>query len=46
MEKAHTAVTAPAGVAVHYESLERNDEMKGGIKVAGRKKNQGSVFAG
>lgn len=46
MEKAQTAVTAPAGVAAHYESSERDDEMKGGMEVACRKKNQGSGFAG
>lgn len=38
MGSAQTAVTAPAGVAVYYESFERNDEMREAMKVADRKK--------
>lgn len=35
-----TAVTAPAGVDAHYESLERNDEMRERVKVACKTKKK------
>lgn len=39
-------MTAPAGVDAHYESLERNDEMRERVKVACKtKKKRGSAFA-